>query len=177
MPGPTCATLEPVSTEQISERQRAGEERNEQRKQRAIRRTPAIVIGLAALVTLLASVAYAVDQRRLSTPAGVTQAWVQAALAADCGRYAELSAAPDGKRGLTPAQCDLVLAASPPGPGRNGVVRVSGVVLLRDARATADVSISVSGFPQRASRVELSNASGEWIVLRTPSTCALLTCP
>lgn len=165
-----------MSELRISARQLAGEQRNEARKQRAIQRTPAVVVGLLALLTLVFGISAAVDLRRLDSPEGTTRAWVQAALDADCTRYAELSVAPDGQREISADQCALVAAAV---RGLTGPVSItiSGVVLLPDQAATADVMVTAPGGAQRASRIQLSRASGAWLVVRTPSTCALLTCP
>ncbi len=165
-----------MSDDSISDRQLAGEQRNEARKQRAIRRTPAVVVSLLALLVLVFGISAVVDMRRLDSPEGATRAWVQAALAADCDRYAELSVAPDGTRPLTSDQCDLVKAAV---RGLTGTITVTvgGIAMLPSQAATADVTVTAPGGAQRASRVELSKRSGDWLVVRTPSTCALLTCP
>ena len=165
-----------MSDDSISDRQLAGEQRNEDRKQRAIRRTPAVVVSLVAVLALVFGISAVVDMRRLDSPEGTTRAWVQAALAADCDRYADLSVPPEGEKALTADQCDLLKAAV---RGLTGTVTVtvSGVALLPSQGATADVTVTAPGGAQRASRIELSKTSGDWRVVRTPSTCALLTCP
>ncbi len=166
-----------MTTPPISARQLAGEHRNEARRARSIARTPSVVVGLAVLLTLAAGIAAAVDMRRLATPGGTTQAWVHAALVADCARYAELSTLPGGgSKALTDKQCMTLTEAVRALSGPSSVA-VTGVVELRDLRATADVVVVRPGSPMLAGRVELTRASGEWRVLRNTFSCSLIACP
>jgi len=167
----------PVSTPPISARQLAGERRNEQRKLRAIRRTPAVIVGLTLVLTLGAAVAAAVDLRRLASPQGTTQAWVQAALSGDCARYGELSVLPDGRTGELSAQQCQVLQSTARSYRGSATVSVMGAVVLRSGRATADVTVVRSAAPMLAGRVELTRALGHWRIERSTFACALLACP
>lgn len=136
-----------------------------------------MVIGLALLLTLAAGIAAAVDLHRLATPTGITQAWVQAALVADCERYAEFSVMPGSDRGdLTKAQCQALTTTARAFTGPS-TVAVTDAVELRDGRATADVVVIRPGAPMLAGRVELTRASGDWRVVRNTFACALVACP
>lgn len=161
----------------VAARRLAAEQRNEERRRRAVERTPAVVLSLLVLLTLVAGVTAAVDLRRLASPAGATRAWVRAALTADCDTYGSLSTLPGGRPGrVDPAQCAVLMAAAPAG-GSTAEVAVTGTAVLRDGTATADVVVARPREPVLAGRVVLVRVDGRWRVVRNAFTCALLTCP
>jgi hypothetical protein len=165
----------------VSERQLAGERRNEQRTARQIRRTPWVVLGLTILLTLGVGVTAAIDLRRLDTPAGAAQAWVQAALIGDCERYRMLSVpAADSPPDPRPTRqlCQALRAAADAGL-KDAVrtrVRIAPGLLQQGSVARVSVELQREGEPPVTHRLLLSD-SGRWRVVRDAAACALVPCP
>lgn len=163
----------------VSERQLAGERKNEQRTARQVRRTPWVVLAITILLTLGVGVTAVVDLRRLDTPAGAAQAWVQARLVGDCERYALLSvqAAADVERRSDDELCRALADTA-----RAGIkeairtrVRVTAVEQAGNV-ARVQVELKAEEGPTRSARLLLSDR-GRWQVVRDEAACGLLPCP
>lgn len=162
----------------VSERQLAGERKNEARTARQVRRTPAVVLGLLVVLTFAVGITAAIDLRRLDTPAGAAQGWVTATLAGDCARYRLLST-PDvpEQRGEAELCRDLATAA------REGLptavrtrVRVVGDVQQEGAVARVRVELAPEGGTAIVKELRLVDRD-RWRVLRDTVACELVRCP
>ncbi len=165
----------------VSERQLAGERKNERRTARQVRRTPAVVLGLVVVLTLGVGVTAAIDLRRLDTPEGAAQAWVQATLIGDCNRYLLLSVAattePEDGR-TTAGLCQDLLESSRAGlqDAVRTRVQVTGDIVREGSVARVVVKLQREGTTAVSRRLLLSRQE-RWRVVRDAEACGLVSCP
>jgi hypothetical protein len=163
---------------QVSQRQLAGERRNEERTRRQVRRTPGVVLGLICVLTLAVGVTAAIDLRRLDSPEGAAQAWVQAVLVGDCKRYLLLSVAPTAEVAADDSVCERLRESSRAGldEATRTRVRVEQRADRAGPVARVVVELQVDGEPVVSRRLLLRDAD-RWRVVRDDDACALVRCP
>jgi hypothetical protein len=161
----------------VSERQLAGERKNDERTARQVRRTPVVVLGLLVVLTFGVGITAAIDLRRLDTPAGAAQGWVTATLSGDCARYRLLST-PDVPEPRDEEQlcADLTRVA------RDGLttavrtrVRVVGEVQQEGPLARVSVELAPDGGTAVVRELRLVDRD-RWRVLRDAAACELVPC-
>lgn len=162
----------------VSERQLAGERKNEARTARQVRRTPVVVVGLLVVLTFAVGITAAIDLRRLDTPAGAAQGWVTATLSGDCARY-ELLSTPGSPETRSEEQLCDALADS----AREGLaaavrtrVRVVGDVVQEGPSARVSVELAPEGGTAVVKELRLVDRD-RWRVLRDAAACELVRCP
>lgn len=162
----------------VSERQLAGERKNEARTARQVRRTPVVVVGLIVVLTFAVGITAAIDLRRLDTPAGAAQGWVTATLAGDCPRYRLLSTPETPESRGEQQLCDDLAEVA-----REGLatavrtrVRVVGDVQQEGSSARVRVELAPEGGTPVVRQLRLVDRD-RWRVLRDAAACELVRCP
>ena len=163
----------------VSERQLAGERRNEERTARQVRRTPFVVLGLTCVLTLAVGVTAVIDLRRLDSPEGAAQAWVQSVIVGDCKRYALLSQQPADETRDEDALCAAVRDGAEQRIA-DGEARVRVRVPDRAERegpiARVVVELQVDGEAVESERLLLRDTD-RWRVVVDDAACDLVDCP
>lgn len=161
----------------VSERQLAGERKNERRTAGQVRRTPAVVVGLVVVLTFAVGITAAIDLRRLDTPAGAAQGWVTATLAGDCDRYRLLSTPDVAESRSDDELCDDLAEAA--AAGRPAAVRtrvrVVGDVEVEGDRARVRVELAPDAAAPRVVDLQLVDRD-RWRVVRDAEACRLVRC-
>ena len=145
---------------------------------RRIRRTPWIVIGIAALLALAVGVTAAVDLRRLQTPRGAALAWTEAATFGNCHAFLALSRPddPTAERRTEDEICRELRRST--AAARNDVTRISlkPTSVVRHG-ASAEVVIEVRG-PDGTRTVQLGlvRRGDDWLVVRQAGACGDVPC-
>jgi hypothetical protein len=162
----------------VSERQLAGERKNEARTAKQVRRTPVVVVGLLVVLTFAVGITAAIDLRRLDTPAGAAQGWVTATLAGDCARYRLLSTPDEPESRGEQQLCDDLADAT-----REGLasavrtrVRVVGDVVQEGGLARVSVELAPEGGTAVVKELRMVDRD-RWRVVRDAAACALVRCP
>lgn len=157
----------------IHPRRLAAERRLAESERRRVRRTPVVVVGLAAGLTLATGITGVIDLRRLDTPAGAAQAWVLASYAADCDRWELLSTPATG--GAASLDCAGLGRLAAERTGRVDVVVVGAPLVDGDAaRATVRLVRTPGG--ETTAEVRLQRTD-RWRVVRDGAACDLGLCP
>lgn len=161
----------------VSERQLAGERKNELRTARQVRRTPFVVVGLLVVLTFAVGVTAAIDLRRLDTPAGAAQGWITATLTGDCARYRLLSVPERAEPRSDEEVCADLRRAADEGV-REAVrtrVRVVGDAEQEGSSARVEVELARDGGTATVVRLRLVDGD-RWRVVRDAEACRLLRC-
>lgn len=161
----------------VSERQLAGERKNERRTAKQVRRTPVVVVGLIVVLTFAVGVTAAIDLRRLDTPAGAAQGWITATLTGDCARYRLLST-PDVPEPRSDEELceDLAEAAAEGLPAAVRTrVRVVGDVEQEGGLARVSVELAPDGRAPEVVELRLVDRD-RWRVVRDAEACRLVRC-
>jgi hypothetical protein len=143
-----------------------------------IRRTPGVVIGITALLTLAVGITAAVDLNRLQSPRGASLAWTEAAVFGDCRAYLALSRPVDKatERRSDDEICRALRRKTE--NARNNSTRITieaGTAQQTGRTATALVSVEK---PEGTVRVELHlvRRADDWLVLRDEVACGQIGC-
>ncbi len=163
----------------VPAKQVEGEERLARQRASSVRRTPAVTIGILLVLLLAVGVVTAVDLRRLDTPGGAAQSWVEAALIGDCDRFALLAADPPDR--VEQRTDDEVCDALRSGTQDNRDNSASISVRLESARDAGDgtgeavvvVTRDEVDTPVRLNLVE----TDRWRVVLDGDACNPVGCP
>ncbi|MDP3711569.1 MAG: hypothetical protein Q8R60_03670 [Mycobacteriales bacterium] len=162
----------------VSERQLAGERKNEARTARQVRRTPVVVLGLLVVLTFAVGITAAIDLRRLDTPAGAAQGWVTATLSGDCARYRLLSTPDEPESRGEQQLCDDLadVARERLAAAVRTRVRVVGDVVQEGGLARVSVELAPEGGTAVVKQLRLVERD-RWRVVRDAAACELVRCP
>ena len=145
---------------------------------RRIRRTPAVVIAITALLILAVGLTAAVDLRRLHTPRGAALAWTEAAVFGDCRAFLSLSrltVAADETR-TDDEICRALRKATAQARTDASRISIRAVSVDRQGdRATVVVDVRRPEGTRRPV-LKLVRRGEKWLVLREPGACDVLAC-
>lgn len=152
----------------------------EEAARRRLRRNGVFLVAVLDLLVVAVGLSAVYDLRRLASPAGAAQAWVEAAAGGDCDRFLALLTPAALTQALTDARAHDPTAISP-GAARADACRsvrrpglaVTGARLLQRGGDAARVEVGVRGRP--AVVVAVSRQGGRWLV--TPAGLAALPAP
>lgn len=145
---------------------------------RRARRTPAMAIGITAVLVLAVGLTAVVDLRRLHTPGGTALAWTQAAVFGDCRAFLSLSLPADrsGERRTEDEICRDLRAAT--APARVDSTRLTVRVLsVQQEGGQAVARVEVRG-PEvtRTTALRLVRRGEGWLVVRRVGACGTAGC-
>ena len=147
----------------------------EDKRRARMQRQPLLMIALVGALVLGIGVVSSVDLRRLRTPQGVALRWTQAATFGDCDDYLHFSTGPDDR-----ARADLCrdLRATTEDARQHNIEIGLTVRHVTHLGSSATVLIDVSRAGEvRHAQIELTRASGRWLVVREGTSCTVVQCP
>ena len=145
---------------------------------RRIRRTPAVVIGIVALLTLAVGVTAATDLRRLQSPRGASLAWTEAAVFGDCRAYLALSRPvdPTTERRTDAEICRALRQRTEDARANSTRIEITpGLVERTGATATSYVQVARPGGEAEV-QLHLVRDGDDWLVLRDEAACDAVGC-
>jgi hypothetical protein len=145
---------------------------------RRVRRTPAVVIGITALLVLAVAVTAAVDLRRLQTPRGAALAWAEAATFGDCRGFLALSVVDEpNNEGRTDDDICRALRRSTQQARSDSTRMTLTARSAVQAGRRAVVTVDVRG-PEGVREVALSlvRRGSDWLVIRSAGACGDVAC-
>ncbi len=129
------------------------------------------LILVMLIVALLVGITAAVDLRRLQTPVGTAQAWVEATVFGDCVAYRKHSVAVAGRQEVRSDQEVCRALRAKVAEGDPELVRVRTVLVRRSGR-TALVSAEVTRGPVTTPvQLTLQRRGDGWAVVRDEEGC------
>ena len=166
-----------LTRSEVNRRYAAAELTLEVAAAKRIRRTPAVLISLLALLVAGVGLVSSADLRRLQTPRGTALAWTEAAVFGDCRGYQKLSLAPPADvlvvdRRSGEQRCTDLRRSTEDARLHSGSIRLDAVSVQRPG-ATAAVQVRlVRAGAERTVLLSLVRRGAGWAVLRDGSACA-----
>lgn len=146
--------------------------------ERRIRRTPAVVIGITALLVLAVAVTAAIDLRRLQTPRGAALAWAEAATFGDCRGFLALSVVdePTNDRRTDDEICSSLRRSTETARANSTRITLTARSVVQAGRR-AVVRVETRG-PDGTREVPLSltRRGSDWLVIRQAGACGDVAC-
>ena len=148
---------------------------------RRVRRTPAVLLALLALLVLGVGLVASADLLRLQTPRGTALAWTEAAVFGDCRGYDQLSVRPPGEPATTDRRtgaqrCTALRERSLEARLHSGSIRLDAVSVTRSAAAaTVEVRLTRAGAASTTALSLVRRGDG-WAVVRDEVTCRQIGC-
>lgn len=145
---------------------------------RRIRRTPAVVIAITALLVLAVAITAAVDLRRLQTPRGAALAWAEAATFGDCSRFLTLSIVdePTSERRTDDEVCQALRRSTEQARADSVRITLTARSVERTGRRAVVSVETQSPDGTREVTLMLVRRGADWLVVRRAGACGDVPC-